>query len=183
MSDEGGLTLAQQTRALWTDEQQHVHAVILGARMPGLQERLASAEVDDWDVLWAGELEPAERAAAPHLVALIEASDFTRWLASEATAGYGGWGVFLLSQHPFLVVRSQARGLCQARLPDGSELRLDWADPPVLQALLPLASPEQLAGVFSTLEAIVIPGARQWTRMSLSMGALQVQRRGVLPAG
>lgn len=183
MSDEAGLTPVQQVQALWADGRQHVYAVILGSRVRGLRERLASAEVDDWDVLWTGELDASELDAAPCLVALIQTSDFTQWLVAEAAKAYGEWGLLLRSRRPFLELRSHARSLCQARLPDGSELRLDWADPAILQILLPLAPVDQLASVFSAVESIIVAGTGQWTHLSSSVAGLQVQRNAVLPAG
>jgi hypothetical protein len=174
------LALVQLVQSLWADELQTVYAVVLGSRVPGLRERLADADAGDWDSLWSGELEPGEVDTAPHLVQLHRDSPFSAWLAAEAAAGFGDWGVFVRSKLPFLAMRTAGRQLCQASLPDGEPIRLDWADPAVLTTLLPLAPPMQLARVFKDIDSIVVAGSAEWTQLAAPLGRLQVQRSGVL---
>lgn len=174
------LSLAQQVESLWGDAQQRVYAVVRGACVPDLRERLSAADVDDWDGLWTGELEPDEVAAAPHLVALRAGSTFAGWLAAEAAKTYGEWGLFVRSPRPFIPLRTHGRALCRAAWPDGREQRLDWADPAVLLTLLPLAPRTQLEFVFGGIEQIVIAGAGEWTRIGAPLGRLAIAKSGVM---
>ncbi len=176
------LSLAQQREALWAHTGHKVYAVIMGSRVPGLRQRLAQADVEDWHGLWTGELEPDEQAAAPVLVLLRQASAFTDWLLAKGDADFPGWGVLVQSACTFLAMRSHGRALCKAQLPGGEPLRLDWADPEMLAALLPLAPLPQLQRVFQAVETIVFAQAERWTRWSFPLGRLQVQHSGVLAA-
>lgn len=159
-------TLAQQRESLWADAQQRVYALMMTAKVPGLRERLARADVDDWDGLWTGELDAEERAAAPLLVTLKRDSAFTDWLLVEAAAGFGGWGAIAQSRLPFLSMRTHGRALCKAQLPNGQAIRIDWMDPEVMEALLPVAAPDQLERVYAGFDALVTLGAQRWTRWS-----------------
>ena len=173
------LTLLQQRQALWADPRQTVYAVVMGERVRDLPQRLQAAAIDDWDRLWTGELEPAEVQAAPVLLALPRESAFTDWLLGQADADIGPWGLLLLSPRPFLAVRLHSRRLCEAVLPDGENLRLDWMDPEVLQALLPTVTPDTLQRLFSELSTLVLLDRQRWTWLSLSAGHL-VQRTNPL---
>ena len=175
------LSLAQQRQALWADERITVYAVVMGSRIPQLPARLQAAGIDDWDRLWTGELDAAELADAPLLLVLPRESAFTDWLLGQASRDFGPWGALLLSTRPFLAMRAHGRRLCEAVLPEGPEIRLDWMDPEVLQALLPLAPPEQLQRIFAELQSLVWIDAQRWIRCSLVMGRLE-QRSSVLMA-
>ena len=166
------LSSAQQRESLWADAQQRVYAVVLAAKVPGLRQRLASSDVDDWDGLWTGELDAAERAAAPVLVTLKRVSTFTDWLLDEAAKSFGGWGAIAQSKLPFLAMRSHGRALCKAQLPNGQAIRIDWMDPEVLEALLPVAGLDQLQRVYAGFDALVTIGSDRWTRWSVSAARL-----------
>jgi len=149
------LALAQQRESLWGDARQHVYALMVAPKVPGLRERLAQADVDDWDGLWTGELDPEERTAAPLLVTLKRESAFTDWLLIEAARGFGRWGALAQSQLPFLAMRTHARALCKAQLPNGQAIRIDWMDPEVMEALLPLAE-----APFTPIRRTTLPSTR-----------------------
>lgn len=176
------LSPAQLREALWADHRLKVYAVLRGSRIADLRERLSRADVSDWHGLWTGELEPEERAAAPVLVLLRPVSAFTDWLLAKAALDFPGWGLLVHSASPFLTLRAHGRSLCRAQLPDGQTLRLDWADPEVLAALLPLAPLPQLQRIFAGLETLIAPEVGRWTRWSLPLGRLQVQHHAVLAA-
>lgn len=173
------LSRAQLRDALWLDSRHTVYAVVMGHRVAGLQAKLAAADVDDWDILWMGELDDSEDAAAPALVTLRRDSPFTAWLLDEADADLGPWGVLLLSTQRFIPLRTKGRELCRAQLPNGQAIRLDWMDPEILQALLPVAPADQLQRVFYGFDAIVCTGTRAWTRYSVSAGRLVQQNFSV----
>lgn len=166
------LSLAQQREALWANGQQRVYALLVTSKLPGLRARLAQGGVDDWDGLWTGELDPDERAAAPLLVTLKRESPFTDWLLIEAARSFAGWGAIAQSTLPFLAMRTHSRALCRAQLPNGQAIRVDWMDPEVMEALLPVAAPEQLQHAYCGFDVLVTMTAQRWTRWSLSAARL-----------
>jgi hypothetical protein len=174
------LSLAQQRDSLWADSRHQVYALMVAPKVPALHERLAHADVDDWDGLWTGELDPQERIAAPLLVTLRRESSFTDWLLVEAARGFGRWGVLAQSRLPFLAMRSHSRALCKAQLPNGQAIRIDWMDPDVLEVLLPLAAPDQLDRVYAGFDALVTPGTDRWTRRTVSAARLVCETTGVV---
>ena len=173
------LSAEQQRESLWGDAQQRVYAVVVTAKVPGLRERIAQGGVDDWDGLWTGELDAAERAAAPVLVTLKRQSVFTDWLLFEVAASFADWGAIAQSRLPFLAMRSHARALCKAQLPNGQAIRIDWMDPDVMEALLPVAAPDQLQRVYAGFDTLVTMSADRWTRWSVSGAGLVRQANGV----
>jgi Domain of unknown function (DUF4123) len=173
------LSLAQQHESLWANTQHQVYAVFSPNSVPGLRERLAQADVSDWDGLWTGELDAEERAAAPLLVTLKRESDFTQWLLADAAKSFGAWGAIAKSKLPFLAMRTMGRALCKAQLPNGQAIRIDWMDPDVLEALLPVAPPEQLHRVFADIDALITLAADRWTQWSVQSNRLHRQITGL----
>ena len=111
------LSLAQQRDLLWADARQQVYALMMASKVPGLRARLAQADVDDWDGLWMGELDPDELAAAPVLVTLKRESAFTDWVTAEAARGFGSWGALAQSKLAFLAMRSRFHEIWAASYP------------------------------------------------------------------
>jgi len=173
------LSLPQQREWLWADARQRVYALMVTSKVPGLRERLAQGGVDDWDGLWTGELEADERAAAPLLVTLRRDSPFTDWLLAEAALSFVGWGAIAQSRLQFLAMRTHSRALCKAQLPNGQAIRVNWMDPEVMEALLPVAAPEQLQHAYSGFDVLVTMTADRWTRWSLSGTRLLCEATGV----
>jgi hypothetical protein len=167
------LSPQQFKQALWADDGASVYAVVIGDRVPDLQQRLQAAGIDDWDRLWTGELDAAQQQAAPVLLALQRGSAFADWLVDRAYSDLGPWGLLLLSAQPVLPLRQHGRDLCEARLPDGDEIRLDWMDPEVALALLPVAAPDQLRGCFAALQALVLPQPHGWVWLRLDGARLE----------
>ena len=173
------LSPEQQRESLWSDARHRVYALVVSTKVPGLRERLAQGDVDDWDGLWTGELDADERAAAPVLATLKRQSAFTDWLLFEAAASFAAWGVVAQSRLPFLAMRTHARALCKAQLPNGQAIRVDWMDPEVMEALLPVAAPDQLQRVYAGFDTLVTMSADRWTRWSVSGAGLVRQATGV----
>lgn len=177
------LAPAQLKAALWADASASVYAVVLGRCIGNLPERLAgaerAAELASYDCLWPGALKPQQRQQAPYLVELKPQSPFTDWLLFEAAAGFGDWGVLLRSTRPFLALRAHCRNCGEAQLPDGSSIALEWMDPAVLRAILPLAQGDQLEDLFAPVATLVICGPQSWTFCAQQFGRLQMQEQAV----
>ena len=150
------LSHAQLGEVLWADPLTRVHAVVMGERVAGLEERLAAAE-GEYDSLWPGALTPSQRSAAPWMVRLARGSALAEWLLFQAQADFPDWGLLLVSAAPFLRLRSHLRGLGKARLTDGSIIPLPWMDPPVLSLLLDEADSSQLGELFAELSVLMLP--------------------------
>jgi hypothetical protein len=129
-----------------------------------------------------GALGPAQRVRAPYLVELRAASDFARWLLLDAAAGFGEWGVVARSSARLLEVRSHARALRQVVSPEQQAFRVDWMDPPVLDALLGAATPDQLPLFFGRFESLTVPAPQRWREYRVELGRLQLRHIDVLKA-
>lgn len=169
------LAAAQHKAALWADDHQQVFAVVMGARVPDLPALLADADVSDFDCLLPGALELAEAQAAPYLVQLKRESAFTDWLLFEAPVSLNDWGVLVISPARLLQLRNHLRKLADAQLPSGESIRVDWMDPEILLALLPLFDGAALSNFYGPVSRIVMASASTWHYTQLDMGRL-VQR-------
>jgi hypothetical protein len=180
------LSSAQLKSTLWADNLVHVYALVVGRLVGELPERLAAAdsaaELGSYDCLWPGALSPLHRQQAPYLVRLKQESPFTDWLLLEAAAGFGEWGVVMRSKLSFLALRSHCRECSKARLADGLEIALDWMDPAVLRALLPLAPNDQVEELLGVLETAVVTGPRAWTFVSQQFGRLAMRDQPLMVA-
>ncbi len=185
-ADETAAALSPEQRlsALWADARLRVYAMVLGAKMAGLPDRLAQADGIDFHCLVPGALGPAQRLRAPYLVELRADSAFSRWLLLEAAAGFPDWGVVARSASRVLELRSHARDLRAAVTPGGQLFRFDWMDPVVLDIVLTAATPDQLQAIFGRLDSLLVTAPRHWHEYRFDGGRLQRRRLDLLlPAG
>jgi len=168
---------AQQLKSrLWADSRQNVHALVMGSRVPDLPTVLAAADVIDHDCLRPGALSRAEQLRAAYLVQLKPESAFTDWLLFEAAGSLSDWGLVAVSGAPRLQLRSHWRGLAEAQLPEGEHIALEWMDPEILWALLPLMDNAGLARFFGPVSTFVQTGAEDWRHARFDFGGLQQVR-------
>jgi hypothetical protein len=80
------------------------------------------------------------------------------------------------------VRRSHLRSLLRARLPDGREIDLEWMDPAVLEAVLPLCDPAALEGFMGPMQSIVLPRADGIAIAERELGQLRWRRARLGPA-
>lgn len=183
-ADQPALALAQLKTGLWADALLRVYALVLADRVPELPARLQAAqqagELLDHECLWPGAQPPERLARAPYLLALRPDSPLTDWLLAEAAQGLPDWGLVLRSPLDFMGLRTQARALCEARLPDGSAITLDWMDPRLLRELLPLAEPDQLDQFFLPMPSLAWAEGKTWHHHSLQQGRLHTQSHGLI---
>lgn len=181
-STEATLSRAQLKASLWADDRLRVYAVPMGTRIPDLPAMLEGAQLPDHHCLRPGALSEAEAQRAAYLVQLGRESPFTDWLLFEAAA-LGDWGVLVRSASPMIALRGHLRGLCQAQAPDGRGIELDWMDPEILRALLPLFGARELAAFMGPMQSLTIPGAGSWTQYGVLAGQLQMRQTTVAGAG
>jgi len=162
---------------LWPFEGARVHAVIDGAVVGGLPEKLQSAECAGWDCLQRGALAPEAAQRAAYIVELQPDSPFTDWLLGEVSTSFEGWGVLTLSRHPLLALREHSRDLGEVRTPEGQRRPWRWWDAELLDTLLPTLSPSQLDRVFALDQRLVCPGRTRWTWWQRLDGVIDRQER------
>ncbi|HEX7441252.1 MAG TPA: DUF4123 domain-containing protein [Caldimonas sp.] len=163
---------AQLKAALWAGQGARVHAVIDALVVPGLPQRLESADSNGWDCLQRGALSAERAQAVAYLVELKNGAPFTDWLLGEAPATYPGWGVLTVSAQALLPMREHCRGLGDVTTPEGERRAWRWYDPEVLQLILPSLSATQLDELFAANQTFVIPSASGWTWHALEQGVL-----------
>lgn len=173
----GALATAQIRSALWDRTDARVHAVVDGGVVPGLLERLQSAQTVGWDCLQRGALSAEAAAQAAYIVELQPDAPFTAWLCGDACTAFEGWGVLMSSTRPLLAMREHSRDLAEVRGPDGRRRPWRWWDPELLALLLPGLMPSQLDAVFAAEQQLVSPGAKRWTWWHRRDGVLDQQVR------
>lgn len=172
------LPLAQHLAGLWARAGTQLYAVVDAAVVPGLNARLAQADVR-YDCLKPGALSPREARQAGYVVQMQPGSKFADWLFTEAVKAHPDWGVAVVCPLPLLAVRQHLRQLGSARRPDGRAVPLRWWEPALLGALLPLLAPQQLDAFFGPIEALVLPQSPAWTWYAPSAGQLVTEARPV----
>ncbi len=167
---------------LWPSPAARAFAVIDGAVVPQLAERLATADVRGWDCLWRGALTPEKAAIAPYVAELTPEGAFTDWLLQEGSAAYPGWGMVGVGPVNLMGMREHGRRLIEVTLPDGDRRRWHWYDPALWAPLLPRLDPSQLEAAFGALDDWVVVGTTTWQWFTLSAGQLVVTPRDCLAA-
>jgi hypothetical protein len=171
-------SLAQMKSFLWNDDAARVHAVIDGARVPGLAARLAAEDLPGWDCLQRGALDAQAATRAAYVVELRADAPFAEWLLQEASF-LPGWGVLGSSRRGLLDMREHFRSLHSVLLPDGSERLWRWFDPAVLTAFAAMATPAQQFALMGPLHLLVAPTAQAWMCYTMASGALRTEARRV----
>ena len=119
---------------LFRDSDTNVYAVLDGASVPRLPQRLVEEQVENF-CLFRGKLEPDMREVAPYLVRLNSGDGFTNWILSE---GWGQhWGIFACGVAEIREMRRHFRSLVHVYDADGNPLIFRYYDPRVLQVYLP----------------------------------------------
>jgi hypothetical protein len=146
---------------LFASEYESVYAVLDGASISGLLERLQTAK-EEWTCLYRGELEPDLAEVAPYLVKLRRESPLTAWILSE---GWGNhWGIFAVTPVGLEAMRRHLRRFLRVKDPDDQVLYFRFYDPRVLRLYLPTCLRSELAKVCGPVskfitEPEVEPGA------------------------
>jgi hypothetical protein len=146
-------TPAKLFEGLLTDEGEELCALLDGASVPGLLERLDADRSLEVECLFHGKLEPDMAEVAPYLVKLSLESEFTEWLVGT---GWGHhWGSFVTSRQSFRRLRNHLRALTLIYRRDGTPLYFRYYDPRVLRIFLPTCSAAQLKQMFGPVDAFL----------------------------
>lgn len=182
-SAAGAFSQAQLRSALWAREGARVHAVLDGRVVPDLPGRLKAAECVGWDCLQRGALSAQAAQQSAYIVELAPTAAWTDWLLQEAGTSFGSWGLLTVSAQPLLALREWGRDLEDVRTPDGRRRPWRWWDPELLEALLPVLTPDQHDAYFALGQQLVLVGAQRWVWWQREQGVLQRDERAVLRQG
>lgn len=148
-----GLTPDKLFEGFLTDEEEVLCALLDGASVPNLLERLHAEPALEAECLLRGTLEPDMKQVAPYLVRLKPESEFAEWVVAT---GWGRhWGTFVTSRQGFRKLRNHLRQLTLIHRGDGTPLYFRYYDPRVLRVFLPTCSPAQLKQMFGPVDAFL----------------------------
>lgn len=148
-----GVTAAKVFEGLLTEEDEEICALLDGASVPGLLDRLHSDASLEVECLFQGKLGPDMAEVAPYLVKLEFGSEFTEWVFGNGWAQH--WGSFATSRQGFRRLRNHLRALTLIYRRDGTPLYFRYYDPRVLRIFLPTCSPAQLKQMFGPVDAFL----------------------------
>lgn len=132
-----------------------VFAVLDGAQVADLPARLQAL---DAACLFAGDLDPMLRAAAPHVVRIRPDCPGCRLLLQDGWNAH--WGIALLAEPGASLdsVRNQLRRNLKVRGPDGNALFFRFYDPRAFRAVLPTMDGAQLRAFYGPLRGCWVEG-------------------------
>jgi hypothetical protein len=160
---------------IFAEEALNLYAVLDGASVPGLLEKLYGLE-PEYSCLYRGELSPDLESVAPHLVRLDPDAEFTYWLTEE---GWGEhWGVFAAADADLLTVRRHFRNLLRVYDSNNQPLLFRYYDPRVLRVFLPTCNAGELASMFGPVASYLLEDeAGALLRFHFEGGQLQKSRK------
>ncbi len=139
-------------RHVFVDPNAHVYAILDGAAIPDLPEKLQEHGVNAV-CLYRGELISELSKVAPYQVMLERESAFTHWLFRE---GWGRhWGILAVSRADWRLVREHLCSLIMAYDPDCQPLYFRYYDPRVLRVYLPTCDADELQALFGPLARLL----------------------------
>ena len=142
------------TQLLWTTPEDRVYALLDGASVPDLLDRLYANPRPAFECLFYGELAPDMAAVAPYLVALEQGSRFSDWAIAQ---GWGNhWGYFAVARVDLRALWFHLRLLNIIYAPDGKPMLFRYYDPRVLRIFLPTCSAAQVKEVFGPADRFVV---------------------------
>ena len=148
-----GMTPEKLFEGFLTDEEEQVCALLDGASVPQLLERMSADPSLEVECLLRGSLGPEMAEVAPYLVRLEPGTEFTNWVVET---GWGRhWGTFVTSRQGFRKLRDHLRALTLIYRRDGVPLYFRYYDPRVLRMFLPTCSPQQLKQMFGPVDAFL----------------------------
>jgi hypothetical protein len=131
-------------------------ALMDGSRDPRVLKAIVESGLDH-ECLLSGDLDPALRAAAPHIVRLMYGSLAFEKLIGEAWGQ--SWGMFVAARVGMRMVRRHLRTFLRVQTSDRRKLLFRYYDPRVLRVFLPTCDPAQLWQIFGPIQRFDMEGA------------------------
>ena len=134
------------------DPRQPWYAVLDGARDPRIRGWVLDTRAPSW-CLYRGVLPPAVENVAPWLLRLVPGQPYVEQFFAR---GWNqSWGTLLACAAPSRELRRHLRRFLRVRTEDGRILVFRYYDPRVLRAYLPTCTPQEIAGFFGPISAMV----------------------------
>jgi hypothetical protein len=153
-----GLTAQQMGKLagqVWPPHAAATFALLDGAGIPTLLDKLYGAASLEFECLYSGELAPDVAQVAPYIVRLEAGTDFAAWVLA-------GWGeqrgifVHVGEGVDMPLLRRHFRKLNMVYGPDASPLLFRYYDPRVMGQILPSCDAAQLKDMFGPVSRYVI---------------------------
>lgn len=145
------------------------YAILDGAAIPNLLDKLYAEDGPEFECLYRGELEPDVAEVAPYLVRLDLGGEFFQWLLGGAGQA---WGIFCAcdASLDMAAVRRHFRKLNLVSGPDGRMMLFRYYDPRVLAVWLQTCDAAQLRTMFLDGMRLIAerPGQAGWTQFAVS---------------
>ncbi|MGI9074453.1 MAG: DUF4123 domain-containing protein [Bryobacteraceae bacterium] len=158
---------------LFEHEESGAFAILDGASVPGLLEKLA-VDKPPYECLYRGELKRDLAEVAPYLVHLETGSSFAEWVIGK---GWGNhWGIFAFTSSDLRALRQNFRRFLTVHDGEtGKPLLFRYYDPRVLRVYLPTCNAEELETIFGPVSEFLLEGEQpqQLLRFRLAAGSLQ----------
>jgi hypothetical protein len=168
-------TMEAVSSFLFEQEEGNVYAILDGASVPGLLEKLRAQPPPEYECLYRGEPTPDIAEVAPYLVRLKADTPFTEWVLRE---GWGKhWGVFAVTTADLLAARLHFRRFLRVYDPDGKPLYFRYYDPRVLRVYLPTCNASELSAFFGPVAAFVLEDEQPGTALRFRNEGGKLARR------
>jgi hypothetical protein len=142
---------------IYSSDEGATFALLDGASIPTLLDKLYDGAAPEFACLFAGELEPDMAEVAPYIARLEQESKFADWVMS----GWGDhWGIFALvpADIDLATVRRHLRKLNMVYGPNNQPLYFRWYDPRVMRIVLPTCDSAQLKEMFGPVLRFITEG-------------------------
>jgi hypothetical protein len=151
----GDINMAKLSAALWQEDGDVAYAVLDGAGIANLLDKLYAEPQPEFVCLLRGELKPDMAEVAPYLVRLERDSEFFEWVLS---AWGDAWGIFVVAPDSLDLgaMRRHLRKLNLVTGPRGATLLFRYYDPRVLRTLLPTCDLQQRNEIFGPICRILV---------------------------
>lgn len=153
---------------LWPDDTCTTFALLDGAGIPGLTDRMRQASGLEFESLFSGEQEPGVAEVAPYIARLEAGSEFAGWAMS-------GWGqrrgifVQVPRDVELPVLRRHFRKLNMVYGPGGNSMLFRYYDPRVMWMFLSACGRQQVKGVFGPVSSYVFEGNAENAGVTISV--------------
>jgi hypothetical protein len=139
---------------LFQDTGTNVFAVLDGASIPNLLDKLYGKQRPEFECLYSGEIKPDLAETAPYLVRLEQQSEFAAWVVGQ---GWGKhWGIFAPAPVDLGTMRGHLRRFLMVHDSNGKALYFRYYDPRVLRTYLPTCNPDELERFFGPISSFLI---------------------------
>lgn len=144
-------------KVVFGHRQRAIYAVMDGAMIEGLQDKLAQAKAESV-CLFEGSLDPMLAAAAPYLVKLDPQSAATEMALREGWNGH--WGIVLLADGGMALraMRAHLRRVLRVRAPDGSSMLFRFYDPRAFRTVIPVLDASARREFFGPIHGVYVEG-------------------------